>query len=328
MREWTFAQGFALLALNAQDSLHMTTAKKIAVRCMAAAAILEWELDQGNLQGPFSTISEEDVENLAAVPHQQEVLRELLKRKEGLQTALPERLKQVIHFTNRILKRIESSFADPLKGMDLLEEIPNLLGCDMNYVTASVTMREYRSNEEAYTRITEGLRAEILEDGEMTDETILMLWLLRESSCLYDFFSKEELKRVAQRMTQLYQTNAMARAILAIDIHRAPEIAVKNFLRGKKEAFSTPIGTGVDFVFPFLERSQSIFIETEAWFENKEQRLQDVEARLAQYGHHYTVLRQGAVPLIRIDNVLYEAVPTAVQMKVPVQGMRLRKYPL
>ena len=68
--------------------------------------------------------------------------------------------------------------------MDLLEEIPNLLGCDMNYVTASVTMREYRSNEEAYTRITEGLRAEILEDGEMTDETILMLWLLRESSCL------------------------------------------------------------------------------------------------------------------------------------------------
>ena len=84
----------------------------------------------------------------------------------------------------------------------------------------------------------------------------------------------------------------------------------------------------MDFVFPFLERSQSIFIETEAWFENKEQRLQDVEARLAQYGHHYTVLRQGAVPLIRIDNVLYEAVPTAVQMKVPVQGMRLRKYPL
>ena len=56
---------------------------------------------------------------------------------------------------------------------------------------------------------------------------------------------------MAQRMTQLYQTNAMARAILAIDIHRAPEIAVKKLLRGKKEAFSTPIGTGVDFVFPF-----------------------------------------------------------------------------
>lgn len=77
-----------------------------------------------------------------------------------------------------------------------------------------------------------------------------------------------------------------------------------------------------------MERSQSVFIDIEAWFENKEQRLQDVEARLAKYGHQYTVLRRGAVPLIQIDNVLYEAVPTIRQLKVPVQGMRLRKYPL
>ena len=47
MKALTFAQEFALIALNAQDSLHMTTVKKIAVRCMAAAAILEWAMEEG-----------------------------------------------------------------------------------------------------------------------------------------------------------------------------------------------------------------------------------------------------------------------------------------
>ena len=50
MKALTFAQEFALIALNAQDSLHMTTVKKIAVRCMAAAAILEWAMEEDGLQ--------------------------------------------------------------------------------------------------------------------------------------------------------------------------------------------------------------------------------------------------------------------------------------
>ena len=62
--------------------------------------------------------------------------------------------------------------------MDLLEEIPNLLGCDMDYDSASVTMREYRSDPATYTRLTEGMRADVLEDGEMADETVMLLWLL------------------------------------------------------------------------------------------------------------------------------------------------------
>lgn len=328
MKALTFAQEFALIALNAQDSLHMTTVKKIAVRCMAAAAILEWAMAEDGLQSEFSTVSKQDVENAAAFPHRQEVFRALLKKKGAVQMPLPELLARVTHFSRRTLKKIEHAFSDPLKGMDALEEIPNLLGCDMDYDSASVTMREYRSDPATYTRLTEGMRADVLEDGEMADETVMLLWLLRESSCIYDFFSKEERKRVGQRMAELHRANRLAKMLFAVDIHSSLEIAVKNFLRSKKEVMETPTGIGLDFVFPFLERSQSVFIDIEAWFENKEQRLQDVEARLTKYGHQYTVLRRGAVPLIQIDNVLYEAVPTIRQLKVPVQGMRLRKYPL
>ena len=68
MKALTFAQEFALIALNAQDSLHMTTVKKIAVRCMAAAAILEWAMEEDGLQSEFSTVSKQDVENGVPAP--------------------------------------------------------------------------------------------------------------------------------------------------------------------------------------------------------------------------------------------------------------------
>lgn len=153
MKALTFAQEFALIALNAQDSLHMTTVKKIAVRCMAAAAILEWAMEEDGLQSEFSTVSKQDVENAAAFPHRQEVFRALLKKKGAVQMPLPELLARVTHFSRRTLKKIEHAFSDPLKGMDALEEIPNLLGCDMDYDSASVTMREYRS---AFARCSRG----------------------------------------------------------------------------------------------------------------------------------------------------------------------------
>jgi hypothetical protein len=176
--------------------------------------------------------------------------------------------------------------------------------------------------------LTESLRAEILEDGAMAEETILMLWLLRESGCLYDLFSKVEMKRVETRIYELLEGNSLAKQVLPLSIHKSIETAVKNFLKIKKEVMSTPSGTGFNFIFPVIERSQSIFIDTEAFFANKEDRLRDVKTRLEDNGHSYTVIREGEVPLIKIDNVLYEAVPYAMQYRMPVHGVRLRKCPL
>ncbi|MBQ4897603.1 hypothetical protein KB559_01960 [Paenibacillus sp. Marseille-P2973] len=41
------AESFAMVALNAQRSLELTMAKKVALRCMAAAVILELHLEGG-----------------------------------------------------------------------------------------------------------------------------------------------------------------------------------------------------------------------------------------------------------------------------------------
>ncbi|MDI9219266.1 hypothetical protein MT354_21625, partial [Clostridium tertium] len=41
MRDLKLSQSYSIIALNAQDSKHMTTVKKISLHCISAAVILE-----------------------------------------------------------------------------------------------------------------------------------------------------------------------------------------------------------------------------------------------------------------------------------------------
>lgn len=324
----SFAQNFSLIALNAQDSLHLTTAKKISLRCMAAASILELYLNREfTINGEVLTLTRNDLEHSSITLYQKTVLKTILGSKEVLSDTLKNYLTYVIKLSNKDLKEIEHSFVDSLKEIDVLEEIPSLLGCDLEFHTAGILMKEYRSNSKIYTNLIKNIHTEILENISSKNENILMLWLLRESGCIHDIFSKKDLDIIAVSLNELIQNNSYAKYFLSINIHKSLEVSIKNFLTKKRKIMSTPIGSGINFVFPIFQRSQSIFIETEAFFSNKENRLIDLKTRLEYYGHAFTILREGKVPLIKIDNCLYEAIPTAMQYKIPVHGVRLRKYP-
>lgn len=323
MADLKLAQSFSLVALNAQDSLHMTAIKKVALRCMAAAVILEAYLDNAFIQTGDTLNLQNSALTHSRIPYREAVLNPLLK-KDGIQGNLGQWLKKASMLPARQLKGFEHAMADSLKEPDLLDEIPNLLGCDLFYESAGVDMKEYRSDMEEYTCITETIRAEILEDGPVTDETLCMLWLLRESGCMHDIFSQNELEHVAVRMDELYRNHPLAKAFFAARIRHVLEIAIEKFLRMKKSAVRTQFGSGVNFIYPFLERSQSIFIDTEAMFSNAEQRLHDVKVRLENNGHIFTILHEGETPLIKIDNIVYVAVPYAIGGNIPIQGVRLR----
>jgi hypothetical protein len=327
MENLTLAQGFAIISLNSLDSLHMTTAKKMVLRCISAAAILELYLD-----GCFTEKEEQLILNREVLGqpdillYQEEVLKHLFKNNVSLEGNLAWWLKKASVLSDKNLKKVEHAIIDSLKGINLLEEIPNLLGCDLLYATADITMREYRSNSSEYIRQTEGIRSEVLEEGKLTDEDIVKLWLLRESACLNEIFTKKELDNVLIRFNELYQSSQLAKRLFEVCIHHMAENAAKNFLSFKKQLMNTPVGRGLNFDFPFIERSQSVFIDTEAMFSDPKMRLEDVLKRLKDYGHKVTVLRTGVVPLLKIDNILYEAIPDAVMGKIPVHGMRLRRY--
>lgn len=329
MTDLQLTQSFSMLALNAQRSLEMTTAKKVALRCIAAAVILEVYLDKGFTPTKKQIALKKDVlEQSHTMLYQEIILKSLARQNAKKSWDLNTWLKRASMLPGSTLKKLEQAVSGSLKELGLLEEIPHLLGCDLYFHSAGVSIKEYRSDIQEYSSISESIRAEILEDGPVTDETICMLWLLRESGCMHDFFSRNELDIVSARMYKLYQGAPLATALYPIRIHRGIELAVKQFFRMKKGAVKTQAGSGLNFLFPILERSQAVFIDMEAMFSNPAARLHDVKQRLESNGHTVTVLQEGQIPTIKIDNIVYQAIPHAIYGRVPIHGVRLIPKPL
>ncbi|MFD3259779.1 hypothetical protein ACE3MQ_14310 [Paenibacillus lentus] len=328
MTDLKLAQSFSMIALNAQRSLEMTTAKKVALRCIAAAVILEVYLDNAFTQTKNKLVLKKDVlEQSHTMPYQEFILKSFVHHNARGSGDLNSWLKKASRLSATKLKKFERAISDSLKELSLLEEIPHILGCDLYFDSAGVNIKEYRSDIQEYSRISENIRAEILEDGTVTDETICMIWLLRESGCMHDFFSRNELEKVAARMYELYQSAPLARAVYPIRIQRGIELAIKQFFRIKKGVVKTQVGSGLNFLFPILERSQAIFIDLEAMFSNPTKRLHDVRARLESKGHTVAVLQEGQIPTIKVDNIVYEAIPHATYGRVPIHGVRLIPKP-
>lgn len=294
---------FSLISLNALNSTRNSTAKKAAIRCVSAAGVLDRFLLE------TEALSEDSDEYLSGLD------------------ALSVSLKEAAHLSASAAKELEHTVYTRLNNLGLMTEASSLVSCDLEFSSAGNKILEYRTDFGEYSRQTESIRAELMEEGNVSDEAVCMLWLLRESSCFYDLFSKEEQKYMTSRINELYLNSLLAKTLLSISIHNALDSAALGFFSKKKEIFSTQLGTGVLFQVPFMERSSAVFIESEELYCNAEKRLEGVIARLEGNGNEVHVIRAGAVPLLQIDNLYYECIPTQHRYyRVPVFGVQLRRY--
>ena len=211
MKELILSQQYALLALNGQESLHPSVAKNAVLRAVVAAQVLETELGKVDT----SSFSEFSVALQKAVQ-----IAKTLKKKEASQ--------------------IEQEVVNALKAEELLKEVPDLLGCDMDYDTSGIELKAYLSDEISYVRIREGLRAEILEGGPISLEYAVLLWLLRESGCIHDLFSVSEQSRVEERMTEVAAQDEQYRTLWEAEFHIIFEGAMNRFVKTKSKLFKNP----------------------------------------------------------------------------------------
>ncbi len=322
-------QSFAVIGLNGQRSNYNTVPKTITMRVASSAIILDIYLNGkfDNINGKLN-LKRESVEGLGLDKFQKLLLYHLLNRKEELSYTLEGWLKAAASTSRRFQNKLEKVIAADLLKVDFMEEIPSLLGCDLLYDSSGISLREYRANEKTYIKEISQIKMELLEDGQLTEESICMFWLLRESAALKEVFSEEELRvaRINLDAYDLLHPNSLLRTLFPVKVHDTILVGIKNYLRIKKQIMSSKVGSGLSFVFPPVERSESIFIEIEEGFSNEVKRLENLKNRLISQGHHFTVLKEGQVPVIRINNIVYYATPTAVVVShVPVQGMRLRR---
>lgn len=294
---------FSLISLNALNSTRNSTAKKAAIRCISADGVLDRFLQE------TEELTEDSDEYRSRLD------------------ALSVSLKEAAHLSSSAAKELEHTVYTRLNNLGLMTEASSLVSCDLEFSSAGNKILEYRTDSDEYSRQTESLRAELMEEGNVFDETVCMLWLLRESSCFYDLFSREEQKYLTSRINELYLNSLLAKTLLSVSIHNALDSAALGLFSKKKAIFSTQLGTGVLFQVPFMERSSAVFIESEELYCNAEKRLESVIARLEENGNEVHVIRAGTVPLLQIDNLYYECIPTQHKYyRVPVFGVQLRRY--
>ena len=294
MKELILSQQYALLALNGQESLHPSVAKNAVLRAIAAARVLETEL--GRDTNSFSEFS-------AALQKAVQIAK-TLKKKEA--------------------SRIEQEVVNALKAEELLKEVPDLLGCDMDYDTSGIELKAYLSDEISYVRIKEGLRAEILEDGPISLEYAVLLWLLRESGCIHDLFSISEQSRVEERMTETAAQDEQYRTLWEAEFHSIFEGVMNRFVKTKSKLFKNPYLEGVNLAFPYLDRRKSVFIDMVIWGTNVADRRAAAIEYLSKKGFTVEEIRIGSETLLKIGNIYYRIFPmTKTAYKVPIQGVNL-----
>lgn len=294
MKELILSQQYALLALNGQESLHPSVAKNAVLRAVAAARVLETELGRDtNSFLEFSAVLQKAVQ-----------IAKTLKKKEASQ--------------------IEQEVVNALKAEELLKEVPDLLGCDMDYDTSGIELKAYLSDEISYVRIKEGLRAEILEDGPISLEYAVLLWLLRESGCIHDLFSISEQSRVEERMTEGAAQDEQYRTLWEAEFHSIFEGVMNRFVKTKSKLFKNPYLEGVNLAFPYLDRRKSVFIDMVIWGTNVADRRAVAVEYLSKKGFTVEEIRIGSETLLKIGNIYYRIFPmTKTAYKVPIQGVNL-----
>lgn len=297
-KDYTLSQQYALIGLDGLDSLHPTVVKKAAVRGIKAARILEKltaDLDEGSLNA------------------------------EGFKACLLEGTAEIKKLGKKEARELEREAVAPLEEDGAMEEIPDLLACDMNYYTSGIDIKTYRADSDLYIGITERVRAEILEEGAVSLEGVCLLWLFRECGCLHELFSGGERDVIRRRMQDVAAENPVYNAIWGAEFHNSVEMGVKNLLRNKKEFFkSSEYGQGVALAFPMLERRQAIFVDFVIFNTTvKERRIAMMEF-IQSKGHYVEEIKRGPETLLKIDNGYYRIIPgTVTCARVPIQGARL-----
>ena len=295
MKELVLSRQYAVIALDGLESLHPSMAKSAVIRAIAAAKVME-------------EVMHTEAESDPAVF--------ILKLNEAVEGVKDLRKKDE--------KQIEEEMAGLLEADGLMEQIPDILGCDMDYYTSGVELKAYRSDEDTYIRIREGLRAEILEEGVISTECAVLLWLLRESGCIHDLFSVSEQDQVQRRMTDAAAENEIFRAMWQTEFHSAVESFAGRFLRAKHNLFKNPYLEGVNLIFPYLERRKAIFIDFVVLGTDVQSRRIAVMEHLSKMGHYVEEVKSGSETLLKIDNAYYRIFPTVKRAyKVPIQGANL-----
>lgn len=309
---------FALLALNGMDSEEGSFFLKAVYRSLVAAFVVEAFLQKETSRA----LSADEISALNGdlfVP-------EFLGAKEKNHT-LPEWLSKVKRVSNKKIRAMVRPFMEKMQQRGKLDVIHSLLENDLYYEEEAFEMTEFRVEKIAYQRILKEFKKDWLEKGMPSNRTIALYWLLEQNGLLGRLFNAEEQAICAEQKAKRYHKNDLAKMLWKETVLSSIVRLAKDSMLKKVGFFQTAVGIGLAFSFPFLAKKEAIFIVGENWISKTEEVLPEIVGKIRQKGHRCLILRKGKVPLVEIDNVLYEAIPHMRTFRYSsVFGLQFRRY--
>lgn len=193
MKDLTITQEYMICAVNEKGIL--PSYKNEAVACFIASGILEMQMEN------CISIENKKVTVNAALPEKMEYLRPLY---EIINQEKPVKLDKVfetymVAFTDKKLHELTDSIMNSLKDANVIVPVKaGIIKNKENYVPAKETVNY----------VIEKIRAELLEDGEFTEDVIALTVLLDRAGYLKDYFSKHEKSELKKRLSEIKDSEA------------------------------------------------------------------------------------------------------------------------
>lgn len=189
MKNLSYTQEFLLCILKPQGTIPALYATQIST-CLVAGGILELlNLNVISIDQKKKIIVNNETEL------KKEYLRPLYQvicnsKKKNVQDIAS----QYVFATNKLLNEYIKSLSSPMVK-------DNLISIETGGVFKTKTL--YLPNEEGVLRVIEKIRAEFLEDGAVSNETIILGALLYKSGAIKRYFSQYESDKLKDRLNEI-----------------------------------------------------------------------------------------------------------------------------
>ena len=286
-----FAERFALFTLDGQQTTRMSTEKSAIRRSIAVAYEIERQLEGRSLE-------------LSDIPEIEKLARSA---------------------ANSDRKSFEKEFSETECEKGLLDIVPSLLGCDIEYYTSGVDIYEYRADEKIYSQMLEALRRASLVPGEMTEVSFIAIWLLREC-VLYKLIDPREEETILKNVEAFMKDNEVYQKLWDMKFRNSVEHMTANLIRKKKIFMKKPWMQGVALFAGNVQKEDSIFIDFVVLGTDPSHRRTLLKKFIEERGHHVEEVAYEGQALLKIDNRYYHVMPGSRQYRIPVQGAYLVPY--
>lgn len=211
MKDLSITQEYMVCTVNGKGTISSYNQKAIA--CLIVSGLLEMQLSK------CISISDKKISVCSELPEHMTYLKPLYN---VINQGKPLKVEKAAEaytnaFTNKKLYALEVAVMESLKEADVVESVKaGLLG----------NKESYAPKKEIITGIIEKIRAELLKDGEISEEVIALTALMDKTGNLKDYFSKYEQKELKNKVEAIKKSDAGTLAKEMIEHIEALDMAV------------------------------------------------------------------------------------------------------